>query len=148
VKAPDFVSLLMIYDKASYPYTIESLGDVTVQMINIDSIYSLMKKNGAFASGMLKHQCNNYRLFLYRQSTIYIKNLWGRTANFILWLSEGNKSFTLPVSRIDMAGYMDVAPENVSNVLNKMKRDGIIELKGKEINILNRKKMISIAQKG
>jgi CRP-like cAMP-binding protein len=57
-------------------------------------------------------------------------------------------TFVLPLSQSDLANLVDTSRESVSRVLAEFDKDGIIQLKGKEINIINKKSLQLISQNG
>jgi CRP-like cAMP-binding protein len=50
--------------------------------------------------------------------------------------TTGDKdTFELPVTQVDMSQIIGVTPENLSNILKKMRNDRIISVEGKTITI-------------
>ena len=47
-------------------------------------------------------------------------------------------SFNLPMTRIDVANFLGLAVETVSRVLSRMQSRGILQVKGRELTILDR----------
>jgi CRP/FNR family transcriptional regulator len=56
------------------------------------------------------------------------------------------REFTLTMSRRDIANYLRLATETVSRILARMKKDGIVEVKRKQIRILDPDALHAIAQ--
>jgi len=54
----------------------------------------------------------------------------------------------LPLSQAELANLVDTSRESVSRILTEFDKDKIIELKGKEISILNKKSLQLISQNG
>ena len=62
-----------------------------------------------------------------------------------IFLSE---TFTLPLSQVELANLVDTSRESVSRILTEFDKDGIIQLKGKEIQITNKKSLQLVSQNG
>ncbi len=68
------------------------------------------------------------------------KNLRGRIALMLLDFSEKHfhsTSFDLPISRKEMAEMIDMTPENVIRILSEFRRDNLVNVRGKHIEIMN-----------
>lgn len=91
-----------------------------------------------------------------RQFTVQIENLTlkevpGRLASYLLALSdeEGQgDSLSLGISKAQLAGLLGTAPETLSRILLKMSNAGLIEVRGREVVIRNRKGLEELAETG
>jgi len=54
----------------------------------------------------------------------------------------------LPLSQVELANLVDTSRESVSRILTEFDKDGIIQLKGKEIQITNKKSLQLVSQNG
>jgi CRP/FNR family transcriptional regulator len=54
--------------------------------------------------------------------------------------------FRLPMSRTDIGNYLGLAVETVSRVFTKMQRNGLLQVEGKEIEILDPDELCQVAQ--
>jgi CRP-like cAMP-binding protein len=59
----------------------------------------------------------------------------------ILNMQEGKRQITLEASREEMAHYLNVARQSVSRELSAMEKDGLIQVSGKHILILDQERM-------
>ncbi|MPN01231.1 hypothetical protein SDC9_148437 [bioreactor metagenome] len=57
-------------------------------------------------------------------------------------------TFTIPLSQAELANLVDTSRESVSRVLSEFDKDGIIDVKGKQIEIVNKKSLKLISQNG
>jgi len=55
------------------------------------------------------------------------------------------KVFNLTMSRRDIANHLRLAPETVTRILSRFSRDGFIEIRGREVTMVDRKKLDDIA---
>lgn len=79
------------------------------------------------------------------------KNLRGRIAFVLLYFARSvykNNTFELPVSRKEIAEFIEMTPENVIRILSEFRKDGIIRINGKEISITDEKRLLVIAELG
>lgn len=137
----DFVGLLTVFSNKDYQYTITTLVDSTFCEIDLDVMRKLTAQNGQFALDILKYISNISDEIIRHTYAINSKNLRGRIA--MILLDFANKHFqsdifTLPVSRKELAELIDMTPENVIRILSEFRRDSLVNVKGKHIEILNR----------
>ncbi len=55
-------------------------------------------------------------------------------------------SFRLSMSRADIGNYLGLAVETVSRILGRFQQQGLVEVSGREVNILNLEALIAQAQ--
>lgn len=60
-------------------------------------------------------------------------------------LGRSGQRFMIPMSREDIGSYLGLVIETVSRTLSKMQDDGLIAVNGREVLILNREKLYSLA---
>ncbi len=136
----DFIGLLSIFSKPTYEYTVTALLDSVVCKIDIESMRYMVQKNGLFSMDVLKYISNISDEIIRHTYAINSKNLRGRIAMILIDFSEkyfNASSFDLPISRKEMAEMIDMTPENVIRILSEFRRDGIVNVRGKHIEILN-----------
>lgn len=75
-----------------------------------------------------------------------------RIANFLLTLSARYKrrhlsenNFRLPMSRSDIANHMGLALETVSRILTRLQQTGVLQVNGREVEIINRQRLMELA---
>src|SRR5690554_5798649 len=69
-----------------------------------------------------------------------------RVAQSIIKNSNGNKTFELPISKLDWASLLGMSTETLSRKLSQFKRSGLIDLKGqRQITILDEGKLNEIS---
>jgi CRP-like cAMP-binding protein len=75
----------------------------------------------------------------------------GRIADAVLFFANqiyGSNSFRLPVSRQDLADLTGVSRESASRILTDFHEEKILEIKGRQISILNEHLLKQISEKG
>lgn len=115
------------------------------------SITSIVKKNGDFALDFLMKLSEASNSVLAQQLMMKSKNLSGRIALVLIRFANEiykNNTFDLPISRSEMADMIGMASKNVIRAISDLRKDNIIEISGKQIKIIDPKKLEQIAQYG
>jgi len=147
----DFVGLLTVFSNENYQYTITTLVDSTFCEIDLGVMRKLAAENGQFALDILKYISKVSDEIIRHTYAINSKNLRGRIAMILLDFANRHfksDSFTLPVSRKELAELIDMTPENVIRILSEFRRDSLVNVKGKHIEILNRSLLEKIRDLG
>ena len=147
----DFVGLLTVFSNQDYQYTITALVDSRFCKIDIDVMRRMAAGNGQFALDILKYISKISDEIIRHTYAINSKNLRGRIAMILLDFANKHfesDSFTLPLSRKELAELIDMTPENVIRILSEFRRDDLVSVKGKHIEIQNRKLLEKIRDLG
>jgi CRP/FNR family transcriptional regulator len=136
----DFVSLISTFSSQQYKYSITALEESVVCSIDLDCMKSIIKKNGTFALELIEHVSSSSNSVILSTYDIDDKNLRGRIAYILLWFSEKiyvKRVFELPISRKEIGELINMTTENVIRILSEFRKDKIIRIDGKTIEILN-----------
>jgi CRP/FNR family transcriptional regulator len=147
----EFVSNMSIFSGERYNYSVSALEDSVVCAVNLAFIRNLLLNNGAFAMTLLSKISKTNENIITQTLDLRQKNLVGRVAFVILYFSrEIYKSsiFDLPVSRKEIAEFIGMSTANVIRTLSDFKRDGIIRIMGKTIEIIDSGKLELLSKRG
>jgi CRP-like cAMP-binding protein len=147
----EFVSNMNIFSEDRYRYSVSAVEDSVVCTVNLDFIKDLFLKNGGFAMGLLTKISKINDKIINQTLDIRQKNLVGRVAFILLYFTKdiyNTRVFDLPVSRKEIADYIGMSTANVIRTLSDFKRDGIIRVFGKTIEIVDIEKLESISKRG
>ena len=75
------------------------------------------------------------------------KSMYGKVASVLLFFQEKiyfTYGFDLPVSRKEIAQYTGLSIETVIRVISEFRRDGLIKVYGKRIEIIDKDSLVSI----
>jgi CRP-like cAMP-binding protein len=147
----EFVSNVSIFSENCYLYSVSALEDSVVCMINLDFVKDLFNKNGSFAMGLLTKMAMINNKIINQTLDIRQKNLVGRVAFVLLYFAKeiyNSRIFELPVSRKEIADYIGMSTANVIRTLSDFKREGIIKIFGKTIEIVDLNKLEGISKHG
>ncbi len=151
LKTSEFIGLSSIYGDNIYNYSTVALTDSTICLIEKSSIKKLLRDNGNFASEIIKWYCENEKQLFHKIKSLGNKQMHGKLADALLYLNNDSftefKLFKL-LSRNDIAEFACISVESTVRLLTEWKKEGIISLDGKNINILDRKRLHEISLRG
>ena len=147
-----FIGLSSIYDgNNTFIYSASTYVESIASLIDVNFFKSLMRKNGQFAYKIANIQNENAAQVYGRFYCLTRKQSGGLVADLMLCLSnrvfKSNK-FCLPISRNDLADLTGLSIESVLRIMKEFKEEGLIETKGKNIEILNPEQLDKISQFG
>ena len=147
----EFVSNMSIFSEERYQYSVSALEDSVICMVKLEYIKELFLKNGGFAMGLLTKISRINDKIISQTLDIRQKNLIGRVAFVLLYFTNEiykSRVFDLPVSRKEIADYIGMSTANVIRTLSDFKKDGIIRVFGKTIEVVDAEKLESISKHG
>ena len=147
----EFVSNMSIFSEERYQYSVSALEDSVVCMVKLDFIKQLFLKNGAFAMGLLTKISMINDKIINQTLDIRQKNLIGRVAFVLLYFTKeiyNSRVFDLPVSRKEIADYIGMSTANVIRTLSDFKKEDIIRIFGKTIEVVDINKLEIISKRG
>jgi CRP/FNR family transcriptional regulator len=147
----EFVSNMSIFSEERYQYSVSALEDSVVCSVNLDFIKSLFLKNGSFAMVLLTKISMINDKIINQTLDIRQKNLVGRVAYVLLYFTNDiykSRVFDLPVSRKEIADYIAMSTANVIRTLSDFKKEGIIRVFGKTIEVVDLEKLEIISKRG
>jgi CRP-like cAMP-binding protein len=140
----EFVSNISIFSEDRYKYSVSAVEDSVICAIKLDFIKELLLKNGAFAMGLLSKVAQVNEKIISQTLDIRQKNLVGRVAYILLYFTNeiyNTQVFDLPVSRKEIADYIGMSTANVIRTLSDFKKEGIIRVFGKTIEVVDKSRL-------
>jgi CRP-like cAMP-binding protein len=147
----EFVSNMSIFSEERYQYSVSALEDSVVCMVNLEFIKGLFLKNGGFAMSLLTKISRINDKIISQTLDIRQKNLIGRVAFVLLYFTNEiykSRVFDLPVSRKEIADYIGMSTANVIRTLSDFKKEGIIRIFGKTIEVVDLQRLEVISKRG
>ena len=151
LKTSEFIGLSSIYGDNIYNYSAVAIKDSFICLIEKDSIKKLIIDNGEFASGLIRGYCKNEIQLFDKIKGLGNKQMHGRIADTLLYLSNAEfKEYDIftHLSRGDIAELAGISRESTVRLLTELKNDKIININGKQIDILNIEKLKDISRRG
>jgi CRP/FNR family transcriptional regulator len=147
----EFVSNMSIFSEEKYQYSVSALEDSVVCTVSLDHIKGLFLKNGGFAMGLLTKISKINDKIINQTLEIRQKNLVGRVAFVLIYFTKDiykSRVFDLPVSRKEIADYIGMSTANVIRTMSDFKKEGLIGIYGKTIEVLDLDKLEVISKRG
>jgi len=147
----EFVSNMSIFSEERYQYSVSALEDSEVCVVQLDFIKELFLRNGAFAMGLLSRISTINDKIIRQTLDIRQKNLVGRVAFVLLYFTNeifNSRVFDLPVSRKEIADYIGMSTANVIRTLSEFRKEEIIRVFGKTIEVVDINKLEIISKRG
>lgn len=147
----DFIGLLSVFSEDYYHYSITAIEFSSLCFIDLGLMKDIIRKDGGFALKLLEKMSSMNEMILHNRLLISQKNLRGRIAHILQFFSKEiyhTHEFTLPVTRKEIAELIDMRTENVVRILSEFRRDGIIQIAGKVIQVLDEDNLSRIEEFG
>ncbi len=147
----DFVSLLSVFSSDRYNYSVTAIEKSTICVLNLKDVKQMAKDNGQFALDLMKRFSSATDRIIIDNMEIKKKHLRGRIAHILLYFSKNiyrDANFELPVSRREIAEYIGMTTENVIRTMSEFRKDKILKIYGKEIEIVDLKRLEDISAHG
>jgi len=150
-KPMDYVSLLSVFSDKKYNYSVTALEESVTCNLQMKDINNLVTENGNLALNLLSKMSRVADKIILDSLHIRTKHLRGRVAFLLIYFAEEiyfSHEFDLPLTRKEMAEYVGMTTENVIRSLSEFRKDGILKIYGKTIQIVNMDSLKSISEFG
>ncbi|MEN8201847.1 MAG: Crp/Fnr family transcriptional regulator [Bacteroidota bacterium] len=132
-------------------YSVIAVQETLVCFIDVRNFSKVLASNGEFAEKVLIHCSGNYLAALERMVGLSQKQMHGRIADALIYLSKEIYESNIigsQIARQDMADYTSMSKDSAIRILKEFERDDIILLDGKSIEILSGERLHEISQRG
>lgn len=140
-----------VFAGQNFPANAEAMEESRIFFFPRKSFIYLIKRNPIIALNMLAVLSKRLRRFTQLIEDLSLKEVPGRLAAYLLYLSEssrGKKLLELDISKGQLASLLGTIPETLSRILGKMTRAGLIEIEGPRIRILDPAGLEDLAEVG
>lgn len=107
----------------------------------------LVNGNPSIALNMLAMLSLRLRRFATQVEHLSLKEVPGRLASHVLYLSEeqdNTDQVTLDIPKGQLASLLGTSPETLSRIFAKMSEEGVIGVSGKQITIVDRERLLEM----
>jgi len=111
----------------------------------------LIAMKPGLALSMLGVMASRLRQFAVQIENLTLKDVPARLAGYILYLVEeqsDNESVELDVSKNHLASILGASPETLSRVMNRMAQEGLINVEGRIISIIDKPGLENLSSSG
>jgi len=129
-----------VFAGRSFPANAEALVDSRLLFFPRNGFVALISRNPSLAMKMLAVLSIRLRQFAVQIENLSLKEVPGRLASYLIILTneQGNAaSVMLPISKGQLASLLGTIPETLSRIFAKMAGQGLIEVNGRKISILD-----------
>jgi CRP-like cAMP-binding protein len=140
-----------VFSGKKFPANAQSLLKSHLLFFPRSAFIDLISKNPSLSLNMLAMLSMRLRQFTVQVENLSLKEVPGRLASYLLYLSEEQKSDTqvsLPVSKGQLASLLGTIPETLSRILAKMSGNFLIRVDGSDIYLLNLVGLEELAENG
>ncbi|MFO7723540.1 MAG: Crp/Fnr family transcriptional regulator [Bacteroidales bacterium] len=145
-----YIGLLSFFETAKYSYSVTALEDTRICMVDLDFLKQLYIGNHDFLIRLNKAFGRSVASIMSKIITLNQKNIRGRVADSLLYLARlGNSDrFRLNLTRKELGELSAISEENTVRLLTEFRKEGIIDLNGKDVQILDRGLLEKISELG
>jgi len=140
-----------VFTGQHFPANAEAMEESRIFFFPRDSFIELIRRNPSMALNMLAVLSVRLRRFTHLIDDLSLKEVPGRLSAYLLYLSEQEKGTTdleLTITKTQLASLLGTIPETLSRIFGKMSKQGLIELDGPRIKIVDRQGLEDLAETG
>ncbi len=145
----DFISIQNFFSEKYYNYSATALENSVVCQFDMKVINELIRTNGEFAQKMIQISSMALNKTINTGLDLIRKTMYGKIAGIILFFSNEiykSTEFDLPVSRKEIGQFTGLSIETVIRVISEFRKDGIIKVYGKKIEIIDKQRLTAIIE--
>lgn len=145
-KEGDFFGYTTLLEDKHYTETAEALEDSEICLIPKEDFYSVMHGNVQIMKSFIKMLSDNVAEKENKLIDLAYSSVRKRLAGALLLLQDRynnpkDKSFSMSISREDLANMVGTATESLIRTLSDFKEEKLVELKGSNVTIINLEKL-------
>lgn len=151
LKPINWIGLSSIYNEPIYNFTAATIIDSSICFIEKKIFTEILNNNPAFANIIIGKLCRSSKHFFDKITSLGNKQLHGRFADALLYLSKKvakSPTIDLSITRKEIGELAGISTESAIRLLSELNHDGIIKLDGKVITILKDNLLIKLSQIG
>lgn len=150
-KPGDFVNLLSIFSDHNFHYSINALEETFVCEVKLDVLKEVMASNSKFTLRILNRISHISDEVIVNRFEITRKQIKGRVAFILVFLADQiykNHEYRLPITRRELGELISMTTENTIRTLSEFKKDGIVDMDGRIITILDYDRLVNVFKMG
>ncbi len=150
-KNGDILGYRALISGEGYSATATAIEDSKICLIPKEVFYELLQSNAEITKSMMKLLANELKDAESKITNLAQKPVIERLAEALLMLKEyyGNKeddnSLNINITREEIANIIGTATETAIRLLSELKKEGILDLSGKKITIINNDSLMKLA---
>jgi len=140
-----------VFAGQSFPAHAVALENSRLVFLPRDDFVALVSENPALALNLLAALSQRLRQFAKMIDALSLKEVPGRLAAHLLYLNDkqaNGDDLRLELSKTQLASLLGTIPETLSRILSKLQRAGFITIDGADIAIVDRQRLVDLAEFG
>jgi CRP/FNR family transcriptional regulator len=140
-----------VFSGRSFPANAQAIAKSRLLFFPKIDFVDLISKNPSLALKMLALLSMRLRQFTIQIENLSLKEVPGRLASYLIYLAEeqGNENdVVLPISKGQLASLLGTIPETLSRIFAKMSAQGLIEVSGRNILLMDQLGLKELAAHG
>ena len=148
----DFMGFKAMLNEQPYHATAEVLEESAICFIPKETFFHLLQTNVNFSVHMMKFLCQELENAEKYMLDLAQKTVRERVASVLLLLdhkygtNSDNQTLDVQLTREDLANIVGTATETLIRLLTEFKKEHLIELNGRHIKLINKRKLHQIAK--
>lgn len=138
-----------VFDGQCFPASAAAVEKSELLFFPRSAFLALLEQHPRLAIAMLAVSARHLRRMAQIIENLSFKEVPGRLAVYLLYLSDRNgkgEDVELDMTKTQLAAFLGTIPETLSRVFAKMSQDGLIAIEGSKIQLLNRERLIVLAE--
>jgi len=134
-----------------FPASAETLEKSRIFFFPRRDFLALLHKDPSLAVNMLATLSRMLRQLTRLIENLSLKEVPSRLAAYLIFLSDRDKTpeeVELDIAKGQLASLLGTIPETLSRILNKMSSQGLIEVQGRRIRLLDRQTLAEMSEGG
>lgn len=148
---PHVIGLANMFNEKVNMSSVAAVEDCEAFLIEIGSFEEVARKSSEFLISIFKLAADTFSSSIFNFMSLAHKHINGRVADILIHLSTNiykQPKFVLSLTRKELSEFAGASQENVIMTLSKFKKEGIINLNGKEIEIVDMDRLKYISKIG
>jgi CRP/FNR family transcriptional regulator len=138
-----------VFEGSRYPANAEAMDQCKLFFFPKKDFVALIHNNPSLAMNMLASLSQRLKQFSHLIESLSLKEVPGRLASYLLYLSDKNGSideFELDIAKSQLASFLGTIPETLSRIFTKMANKELVRINGPQIAILDRSGLENLAE--
>ena len=140
-----------VFSGNQFPANAEAIAHTTLLFFPRTAFVHLISNNPSLSLNMLAVLSLRLRQFTLQIENLSLKEVPGRLAGYLIYLcskQEQKEVASLDISKVQLASLLGTIPETLSRIFAKMSDQGLIQVKGRQIRILDVARLNRLANDG
>ena len=146
----NYIGLISVFGLPEYNYGVAALGPCLTCHVDMGLVRKMYHGNPNFLMKLNRQFGQTVRFIMEKLVSLNQKHIRGKIAGSLIYLSElyESDSFTLTLTRRELGELSAISEENAVRVLAEFSNEGIIAVRGRELELRDREALERISLVG